>query len=552
MKSTLASFQQNDHLGGFLELEDPASKGNCGLIDGDSLAKLLASTGVRGLVMNACRSAFSQPPLEPSSDPDEEPGAAVAFSSLAARVAASNIAVVASRYKIFVGTATDFLTVFYQGIHRGSDFGRAATAGRRFLADRNRKFGEPAGAWPIIDWIVPVIFQSEEFSLGKRRRVSTEEPNLPRPGNESLPPRPVAGFVGRDTALLALDRAYDRSSVVLLHGEAGSGKTSAATEFARWYRLTGGAGYAVFTTFEHHKTLARAMAEISSVLSVQFHECGIELEAIGRHSRPAAVLKAISALRVLWIWDNVESIAGFPSGAESEWTKQDQTELAGFLANVTATTARILLTSRRPETIWLASVNVERVALSPMAFDETAELARGLQKVLGIEKFVRSEWSSLLTFARGNPLTITVLVNQALRFGLRDRTEVERFVESVRSGAARFEDASSEGRAASLTASLTYGFEHAFTELQRRALTLLYLFAGCVNVRTLALMSISSLVLKNVPPIERLTGSEAAQLHRPSRRNRSPERDWRRILRDPPRASLVLKKRLRYALLVKR
>jgi len=57
-----------------------------------------------------------------------------------------------------------------------------------------------------------------------------------------LPNAPDVGFFGRDETLLALDRAFDKQQVVLLHAYAGSGKTTTAAEFSRWYSLTGGDG----------------------------------------------------------------------------------------------------------------------------------------------------------------------------------------------------------------------------------------------------------------------------------------------------------------------
>ena len=41
-------------------------------------------------------------------------------------------------------------------------------------------------------------------------------------------PRPDVGFFGRDETILALDRAFDTQSVVLLNAYAGSGKTMTA------------------------------------------------------------------------------------------------------------------------------------------------------------------------------------------------------------------------------------------------------------------------------------------------------------------------------------
>ena len=77
-----------------------------------------------------------------------------------------------------------------------------------------------------------------------------------------LPAGPDAGFFGRDETLLALDRAFDSDRVVLLHAWAGAGKTSTVLEFARWYALTGGTAGVLFTSFEHHLTLARLLDQV--------------------------------------------------------------------------------------------------------------------------------------------------------------------------------------------------------------------------------------------------------------------------------------------------
>jgi len=79
-------------------------------------------------------------------------------------------------------------------------------------------------------------------------------------------------------------------------------------------------------------------------------------------------------------------------------------------------------------------------------------------------------------------------VGQALRDGLTTKTQIQAFVAQLRAGEATFEDEESEGRAKSLGASLSYGFEHAFGETERKQLALLHFFQGFVNVRALVLM----------------------------------------------------------------
>ena len=54
---------------------------------------------------------------------------------------------------------------------------------------------------------------------------------------------------------------------------------------------------------------------------------------------------------VLWIWDNVEPVTGFPAGTASEWSAAEQQELRAFLSAARETKAKFLLTSRREERV---------------------------------------------------------------------------------------------------------------------------------------------------------------------------------------------------------
>jgi tetratricopeptide (TPR) repeat protein len=58
----------------------------------------------------------------------------------------------------------------------------------------------------------------------------------------------------------------------------------------------------------------------------------------------------------------------------------------------------------------------------------------------------------------------------------------------LRDGEEAFEDEASEARDKSLGASLSYGFEHAFSEAERKQLALLHFFQGFVDVKTLCFM----------------------------------------------------------------
>src|SRR5207249_11307743 len=110
--------------------------------------------------------------------------------------------------------------------------------------------------------------------------------------------------------------AFDTHQIVLLHAYAGSGKTSTAAEFARWYALTGGVqGPVLFTSFERHMPLVRVLDKIGVVFGSSLEKLGIHCDAITYSAqRRDIALQVLQQIPTLWIWDNDEPITGFPSG----------------------------------------------------------------------------------------------------------------------------------------------------------------------------------------------------------------------------------------------
>ena len=64
------------------------------------------------------------------------------------------------------------------------------------------------------------------------------------------------------------------------------------------------------------------------------------LEANGIHwqaitaptARRDLMLQVLAQVPVLWVWDNIEPVTGFPPGTPSAWTRAEQEELAGVPA----------------------------------------------------------------------------------------------------------------------------------------------------------------------------------------------------------------------------
>jgi hypothetical protein len=544
---------------GFLLFENPHIQENVALVDGPNLGNLLVEADVPVLVLNACRSAHAEAeeesePTNPSAEPEPaqapyDPHERVrTFGTLAQEVMDAGVAgVVAMRYNVYVVTAARFVADLYAELVRGQTLGAAVTMGRKQLAaapDRSIAY-DPL---PLQDWCVPVVYESMPIRLFPARKKATV-PTIPIQAGETasgrgtldndLPRPPDAGFFGRDETLLALDRAFDTQKVVLMHAYAGSGKTTTAAEFARWYSLTGGiAGPVLFTSFEHYKPLPRVLDRIGEVFGPTLEQAGVHWLALNEATRRKLALDVLSQIPVFWIWDNIEPIAGFPRGTPSAWSDAEQNELADFLRDARSTQAKFLLTSRRDEHDWLGGMP-RRIPVPAMPMQERVQLARALAEKHGRRITDVDDWTPLLRFAKGNPLAVTVLVGQALRDGLQTKVQVGDFVMKLRAGTAKVDDEASEGRTRSLGASLGYGFDHAFSEAERKQLALLHFFQGCVNVDVLRHMGNPE--SDWVPA--RSAWVDARRRHRPARpcgRNRPANDDGQRHLHHPPGCTLVL------------
>jgi hypothetical protein len=236
---------------GYLIFENPGSRSNQQYVDGHRLGNLLVEARVPVLVLNACRSAHAELATTPEEAAaqtvaaGEDPhGRVRAYGSLAQEVVAAGVAgVVAMRYSVYVVTAAQFIADLYASLLVGQSLGAAVTYGRRRLAEH--PYREIAFTpRPLQDWVVPIAYEAAprtffERPTDRQRPILTlDEAEAGRQRAalaEQLPAGPTVGFYGRDETLLALDRAFDTHQLVLLHAFAGSGKTSTAVEFARWY-----------------------------------------------------------------------------------------------------------------------------------------------------------------------------------------------------------------------------------------------------------------------------------------------------------------------------
>ncbi|MCP4696070.1 MAG: hypothetical protein GY862_04370, partial [Gammaproteobacteria bacterium] len=151
--------------------------------------------------------------------------------------------------------------------------------------------------------------------------------------------------------------------------------------------------------------------------------------------------------------------------------------------------AKFLLTSRRDERAWLKNLPA-RFQVPPMPMRERAEFAQTLsdrQAQRHGQRLQLADWRPLLRFTQGNPLTLTVVIGQALRENLSDSKAIRDFTARLQSGETGLDD-SGEARDSCLAMSLSYGFAQAFDETERSILALLVFFQGFLDVDVLWIM----------------------------------------------------------------
>lgn len=519
---------------GYLAFENSQSEYNLRLVDGLELGALLVETEVPILVLNACRSAYTEPTQGPHSLKNEDDqtldlhAQVQAFGSLAQELMDAGVAgVVAMRYSVYVVTAVKFVAKLYTALTEGQPLGQAVTSARKHLHDYPlRTIGyEPVR---LQDWSVPIVYEAMPLRLfyneGYAQLQVKDSVTSRNRLDPKLPADPDTGFKGRNETLLAIDRAFDRHPIVLLHAYAGSGKTATTAEFARWYAFTGGInGSVIFSSFNTKRTLYQVLIDDFAGMYKE------ELEKFKNWSAKTnpkelqeIALEILRQTSVLWLWDNVEPIAGFPSSTDSPYSQEEQRELVEFLQQIPNTKAKILLTSRRDERSWLGDLPI-RIQLPSMPMNERLQLANALVERYGRYRLKVDHWRALLQFSQGNPLTIIVLARQALCERLQTQDQIEEFVHRVRAGNAVLEDDVNEGRTKSLGAALSYGFLKAFTEEERKQLALLYFFQGYVHVHAL-------LVMDNFGYRMRLEGDDDSERKKWFRKNEADPKD----IMDPP------------------
>jgi hypothetical protein len=123
-----------------------------------------------------------------------------------------------------------------------------------------------------------------------------------------------------------------------------------------------------------------------------------------------------------------------------------------------------------------------------MPMRERIQLAGAIAERYGERLADLPDMRPLLAYSMGNPLTILVIVGQALRDGIGTEEALTAYVSRLKSSEAAFANEEEEGRTKSIGSSLSYGFKYGFDEDERKVLAILHVFQDTVEARWLSRM----------------------------------------------------------------
>ncbi|MHB9107038.1 MAG: tetratricopeptide repeat protein [Armatimonadota bacterium] len=438
-------------------------------VEAERLSTLLREVAVPVVVLNACQSGMMGPDA-----PDP-------FASVAAGLLQGGVhAVVAMAYSLYVSGAQQFLPAFYRRLFESGDVAEAVRTGRRGMLSENRRTS-PRGKYPLDDWLVPVLYRQGPFNFGFAREaaVPPREERLPEEVREiDDPAKYPYGFIGRDSALLALERALRRLAAgVLIQGLAGVGKTTLARGFCAWLAQTGGLNdgclWLGFQEIRSAEYVINRMGE--PFFGPQFGAAPLE----ERFARLVAVLRE---RRVIIVWDNFEVAHGI-EGTETtpNLPPEDQELLARLLAALRGGASKVLITSRSPED-WLGPQRRFIVPLGGLDGEERWEYCAAILHDFGLQaRQDDPRLVNLMNQLSGHPLAMRVVLSRL------DRMNPEQVLDALQTNLAAFQ-AEEDAEVARLYATLRFATV-ALPVADRALLVPLALHEGFVNADHLEMMA---------------------------------------------------------------
>jgi tetratricopeptide (TPR) repeat protein len=436
-------------------------------ITAEKLSSLLRECAVPGVVLNACQSAMVS---GDSHDP---------FSSVATALLRAGMRdVVAMAYSLYVSGAQQFLPAFYRRLFEDGSVAVAVRAGRQQMWEHDKRTCV-RGEFPLQDWLLPVLYQQDPLSFSfvadAQKQFVPRASKLPEELRSEKNPY---GFVGRDSAILELERAMRRPPAgILIQGLGGVGKTTLARGFLQWLDQTGGLDKGCFwLSFQEIRSAEYVFNRLGDALF------GGNFPVLPMDQKIQSLKGVLREHRFLLVWDNFESAAGISGTAiEAKLPEPDRKLLAQFLEELHGGATKVIITSRSPED-WLGPQRRYVLPLGGLDREERWEYCNAILRDLGksINRNDR-ELVELMDFLGGHPQAMRAILPRL------EKLSAAQVLAALRSNLADLK-LGGDGDEAKLHATLNF-VEQSLPQELRPLLTLVGMHEGFVDADYLEAMA---------------------------------------------------------------
>ncbi len=362
------------------------------LVYADRLAGLFRKHRIPLVFLDACQTAVEATPT----------------ASVAAKLLDEGVtSVVAMSHSVLVETARRFVAAFYAELARGARVGRAMLAGQQALfADDRRGKILGAGELHLQDWSVPVLYQEEQdpqlLTRIPPQQIRQLEAEKRRLSLGALPDPPDHHFQGRSHELLALERLLHREQWAVVRGTGGQGKTTLATELARWLTRTARFARAAFVSLEHHRHAQAVLDTLGQQLLPEGKNySAAQFPSLDEALQP--VERALADQPTILVLDNCESILPERGDPSDPTTTDASAEIFALCRRLLAADprTRLVFTTREPLPAPFDARGRER-ELGALAPDDAVKLVGEVMK--------QNDWTPPSDDAGTTPEEITALV----------------------------------------------------------------------------------------------------------------------------------------------